>query len=100
MFTTNMTEKKANQVEIVDVSYEIFKEVIHYIYTEEIPMLNELAYELLQAADKYELNDLKSRCEHNLIEKLSVENAVQLLILANRHNIPGLKASVLKFFKE
>ena len=100
MFTASMTEKDAEEVQITDVPYGIFKEMIHYIYTEETPKLNDVAYDLLQAADKYELEDLKSKCEQKLMENLSVENAVIFLILADRHSAHDLKATALKFFRQ
>ena len=100
MFTSEISEKQENHVNIVDVSHEIFKEMIYYIYNEEVPKLDEYAYELLQAADKYKLDGLKSICEEKLVQIISVDNTVLLLMLADQYQALYLKQEVLKFFKK
>ena len=52
---------------------------------------------MLAAADMYQLEHLKNICERKLLEQLSLENAVQLLIIADRYSAGHLKNKVKAF---
>ena len=52
MFEHEMEESKFNRVEISDISPEVFKEMLNFLYTGKSPNLSEMAAELLAAADK------------------------------------------------
>ena len=53
MFQHEFDEKKSNSVEITDISYETFLNMINYIYTEDWQELtDEAKVELLVASDK------------------------------------------------
>lgn len=57
------TESVSNVVNITDIEYNIMNELVRYIYTGESPNLQTMAVELLVAADKYSMMDLKVECE-------------------------------------
>ncbi|XP_043910888.1 speckle-type POZ protein-like [Protopterus annectens] len=97
MFEHRMEEEIKNQFEITDVKPEIFKEMLHFIYTGMSPNLDKVAYDLLAAADKYALERLKLMCESALSRSLSVENAAEILILAEHHSTDLLKTKALEF---
>lgn len=99
MFEHKMIEQEG-VVKITDLSHEIMEEMLLYIYTEEIPKIDELAFELLPAADKYQLEDLKDRCEKKLINVLLEENVIQMLILSDMHNAKKLKKEALAYIKK
>ena len=52
MFEHEMEESKFNRVEISDISPEVFKEMLSFLYTGKSPNLNDMAADLLAAADK------------------------------------------------
>lgn len=54
MFEHEMEESKLNRVEISDISADVFKEMLSFLYTGKSPYLNEMAADLLAAADKVE----------------------------------------------
>ncbi|XP_057324127.1 speckle-type POZ protein-like [Microplitis mediator] len=83
MFTHEMVEKKSKQVSITDITPEIFEKVLEYIYTDEVTDLDDVAYDLLPVADKYQLLSLKNMCEHSLCSTLNSRNAVKRIILAD-----------------
>ena len=56
-----------------------------------------MADDLLAAADKYALDRLKVMCEESLCSGLSVENAADVLILADLHSADQLKAQAIDF---
>ncbi|XP_065209070.1 speckle-type POZ protein B-like [Planococcus citri] len=99
MFKSNMEESQKNHIVITDIEQEPFEEMLHYIYTGKTKNLQELAFELLPAADKYDLRELKTMCEEVLLRKLSTDNAARILILADMHRAEDLKASALRFMK-
>ncbi|XP_065204311.1 speckle-type POZ protein-like [Planococcus citri] len=99
MFRNDMQENQKNHIMITDMEQEAFEEMLHYIYTGEMRRLDEWAFELLPAADKYDLEELKKGCEGILITKLSAENVGKILVLADMHNAEELKASALRFIK-
>ncbi|NXD46370.1 SPOP protein, partial [Copsychus sechellarum] len=88
---------KQNRVEINDVEPEVFKEMMCFIYTGKAPNLDKMADDLLAAADKYALERLKVMCEDALCSNLSVENAAEILILADLHSADQLKTQAVDF---
>ncbi|MBZ3874357.1 ATP-binding cassette sub-family G member 2 [Sciurus carolinensis] len=97
MFEHEMEESKKNRVEINDVEPEVFKEMMCFIYTGKAPNLDKMTDDLLAAADKYALERLKVMCEDALCSNLSVENAAEILILADLHNADQLKTQAVDF---
>lgn len=97
MFEHNMKEKRLNKVVIDDVPENVLKEVLRFIYTGTIQNLIAMADSLLAAADKYDLERLKVMCEEALCGNLTIENAANILILADLHNAEQLKTQTLEF---
>ncbi|XP_065209091.1 speckle-type POZ protein-like [Planococcus citri] len=100
MLGNDMQESNKNHIVINDIEEEIFEEMLHYIYTGTTKNLDELAFELLPVADKYHLKELRIMCENVLLKKLSTDNAVKILILADMHHAEELKKDTLEFIKE
>lgn len=90
MFSHDMKEQFKSEVIISDISAEVFEGMLEYIYTDKVTNLDALASELLYAADKYALEGLKEQCGISLWKVINVNNAADILLLANRHNIPEL----------
>lgn len=97
MFEHEMEERKHNRVEITDVDADVLKEMLRFIYTGKSNNLEKMADDLLAAADKYALERLKVMCEEALCSGLSVENAAEVLILADLHSADQLKAQAIDF---
>ena len=55
--------------------------------------------ELVVAADKYVIDDLKSICEEKLLTQVSAENCIDLLKLSDAHSLKQLE-QVVPFIKE
>ncbi|XP_065203939.1 speckle-type POZ protein B-like [Planococcus citri] len=97
MFTHSTKENELNRVDIEDINDAVMDAMLKYIYTGKCDDSNELAEGLLAAADKYDLCGLKIMCAKKLIRGLSVENATNVLILADMHHYEDLKRQVIKF---
>ena len=55
-----------------------------------------LVKDLLGAADQYQVNLLKSKCEEQLCSMLDVNNSVELLVLADLYRASKLRGMALK----
>ncbi|XP_065205301.1 speckle-type POZ protein B-like isoform X12 [Planococcus citri] len=97
MFKHSTKESELNRVEIVDINEAVVEEMLKYVYTGKCEVSDELVEGLLAAADKYDLGRLKIMCAKKLIEGLSVENATNVLILADMHHHEDLNRKTIKF---
>lgn len=97
MFASNMKEMDSNRVEIMDFDDVIVGGMLEYIYKGQVDILSERAPDLLQIAEKYELQGLKEICEFTIAKHLTVENAAEVLVIAHIHNAALLKATVIDF---
>lgn len=99
MFVHETAEKLSNHVDIQDVHPDVFQEVLRFIYTGRVP-LEKLTAALLAAADKYLLEQLKLECETQLIHRMTAENCLELLALANPHHpAQHLKKFAVDFYR-
>ncbi|KAJ0173976.1 hypothetical protein K1T71_010122 [Dendrolimus kikuchii] len=78
---------------------EVLNEVLTFIYSDQVPKIDEIPDKLLVAADYYQLDRLKSLCEEALYKKLTFENAVEILHLAYLHSANTLLEHTLEFTK-
>lgn len=95
MFSNNTKEANENLVKIDDVTFDVMKDVVQFMYTGFIKNFENHAHEVLIVADKYCIDDLKLFCCRYIQEQLNVENAVKLLIVSDQCN-----AVILDFIKE
>ncbi|KAL6972509.1 BTB and MATH domain-containing protein 41 [Sarracenia purpurea var. burkii] len=96
MFAHDTIEKKG-LVRVKDMDENVVEEMLRYIYTGKVEKLENLAQDLLIAADKYCLEGLRILCENELAANLSGSNALDLLVFAKRYNSEGLKSQVVDF---
>ncbi|EYU19944.1 hypothetical protein MIMGU_mgv1a007421mg [Erythranthe guttata] len=98
----------SDKVEIEDVEPFIFKALLQFIYSDELPSFDEIMdstttpsaimmQHLLAAADRFGLDRLKQLCEVKLCEEVNAETVATTLSLAEQHRCPQLKAICLKF---
>lgn len=97
MFKHKMLESEQSKVVITDMTYELLKEMLSYIYSGKSPNLEKMAKDLLAAGDKYDLSGLKVMCETVLCFSMTVENAADLLVLADMHCAKRLKTQAIHF---
>ena len=99
MFDSGMTETLSKEVEITDIKPKAFKEFLRFLYTDVAPKYAEdSTMELLAAADKYCVNDLKAMCETAISSNLNGRNVIDALLLAEKHNCPTLMTSAKAVF--
>jgi speckle-type POZ protein len=84
MLSNDMKEAKQGFADVADFDSKIMREVLRYIYSNQVEELKEIASELILAAEKYEVNGLKEICIDSLIENMSTKKVVKSLLLSNR----------------
>lgn len=99
MFQAPMSEAENKEAVIDDIEGNVVLEVIRYIYTGNVKNLRLKAMDLLNAAEKYELFDLKQKCIDSLSLHLNVKNIFKSLILADRHNEEIFLRNCIGFIK-
>ncbi|KAJ3677167.1 hypothetical protein LUZ60_002891 [Juncus effusus] len=97
-----MVKNALNCVKIDDVKPEVFKLMLHFIYTDMLPaqeenISSEMAQHLLVAADRYGLERLKLISAEILCKNLNVENSATTLVLAEQDNCQRLKEVCIGF---
>lgn len=98
MFSSEMKEKRENEVKIKDVSHEVMQEVLRFIYTGRVDNLDALKTDLFVAADEYNIEALKALCERALIRDFKVDNILDMLVFAEQYSSNNLKAAAVRFF--
>uniref|UniRef100_A0A6V7HYG1 BTB domain-containing protein n=1 Tax=Bracon brevicornis TaxID=1563983 RepID=A0A6V7HYG1_9HYME len=96
MFSSHMSENRENRVKIDDLEPETVENMLYYMYTSEVPK-DFPALNMLVAAEKYQLERLKSICEIELSRTLCPSNAAVTLYYADIYNAPGMKQYVLDY---
>jgi speckle-type POZ protein len=73
--------------------------MLHYIYSGRLSLsLTETsAKRLFEAADKYDIGDLKDECVDRLIHRIRVDNVINLMAWAHTHSVEELKEETLEF---
>ncbi|KAJ1687379.1 hypothetical protein LUZ63_018769 [Rhynchospora breviuscula] len=99
----NMVEATQKHIKIEDILPELFKVMLHFMYTDTLPHCDsetvsaEMAQHLFVAADRYAIEGLKALCEDKLCDNISLDTISSTLALAEQHNSRRLKTSCLEF---
>ncbi|KAL3649088.1 BTB/POZ and MATH domain-containing protein 2 [Castilleja foliolosa] len=104
-----MKDQNTRCIKVEDMEAPVFKALLHFIYWDTLPDMEELtglnskwastlmSQHLLAAADRYGLDRLRLLCEANLCEDVAINTVATTLALAEQHHCFQLKAVCLKF---
>jgi speckle-type POZ protein len=100
-----MKEATAQLVTIEDMQPAVFRALLHFIYTDTLPIMDdregddntEMIRHLLVAADRYAMERLKLVCQSILCKNLNVETVATTLAMADQHNCDRLKDACIQF---
>ncbi|KAJ8680749.1 hypothetical protein QAD02_016536 [Eretmocerus hayati] len=98
MFKHNLKENKNNVIKVDDVSHQVMMELVRFIYTGQVRGIERIPKELLVAADKYGIDELKDQCGCYLSEILSIHNVLEYISFADLYNVDQLKKKAIVFF--
>jgi speckle-type POZ protein len=90
MLTTDMQEASSSKIIVGDIDGETMLELLRFIYTNEVENIDEIAKNLIYAAEKYDLPELKALCASKLIDQIADENVSELLHVADGLGEQGL----------
>ncbi|KAL5197415.1 hypothetical protein ABZP36_000927 [Zizania latifolia] len=90
MLENEMEESRSGIIKIYDVSYDVLRAFVHYMYTAEALLDEQMASDLLVLAEKYEVKNLKAYCEKFLTSKVNNDNAITHYAFAHRHSAKQL----------
>jgi len=88
MFKHDTIETRSKTLKIKDMSSCTVEHILEYLYTGDVKLPEDIddQVSLLEAADRYQLNALKSKCFKKLCTKMSSDNAGKLCVVAYLHN--------------
>uniref|UniRef100_A0A0E0ASE6 BTB domain-containing protein n=1 Tax=Oryza glumipatula TaxID=40148 RepID=A0A0E0ASE6_9ORYZ len=100
-----MREARMARITIKEMQPEVFRALLHFIYTDSLPNMGnlqgghkiEMIRHLLVAADRYAMDRLKLICQHILGKSLHVDNVATTLALADQHSCDKLKKVCIEF---
>jgi speckle-type POZ protein len=98
MFQSGMLESQTRKVTITDIDEEVFRQLLIHLYSGIAPKIGEenIAQMLYAAADKYDIETLKSECIDVLLKKLDISNAIEMLLWSHLHFVPKLFEFAMK----
>lgn len=96
MFNHPTKENNRASVDLPD-SAEIITSLLEFMYTDKVTNSAGFTEQLLVAADKYQIDNLKRSCEYELIERINVENVTSLFMSACNYNAECLKRECKQF---
>uniref|UniRef100_A0A0N5BS25 BTB domain-containing protein n=1 Tax=Strongyloides papillosus TaxID=174720 RepID=A0A0N5BS25_STREA len=97
LFKNTFEKSRTNFIEIKDFRVEVVREMLRYIYTDEVSDIQNMANEIFEIANKYELQKLKSIAEKCLCSDLNIENVCERFLLSEAYSSVELKEMVQKF---
>jgi hypothetical protein len=98
LLRSGMKEAIEGKIEIKEVQYNIFKALLEYIYTNQLPRLKPAdTLDLLKLGDRYMLEHLKSLCERYLKKYIDIENFTLLFEVAEKYKAPELRNFCVKY---
>ena len=100
MFTHDMKETRRGEVVIKDLDSDTVGKMLAYVYTGKVEEIEAKAAELLAAAEKYILPELKIITEEALCRTMKIDNVVDMLVLADLHKASSAKSVAMKFMLE
>jgi hypothetical protein len=84
LFGPDFKESKEKVVEIEEDDEELFKEMIQIFYTNDVSEVDvDKAMELIVLARKYLVEELVKSCEEIIIKNMTVENCLEILLVAD-----------------
>ncbi|KAI9563075.1 hypothetical protein GHT06_010532 [Daphnia sinensis] len=98
MFQCDMQESRTKKVVIEDIEPEVFRQLLHYLYTGTCPLLKmkSITQDLFVAADEYDIATLKEECIDILLAQLEMSNSIGMLIWSHLHSITILFDASIK----
>ncbi|KAJ4788767.1 BTB/POZ/MATH-domain protein [Rhynchospora pubera] len=100
----HMNKEKMECIRIENMKPEVFRALLHFMYDNSVDnerdthlATSAMTQNLLEAASRYAIEGLIARCEYYLMENLSLDTIIDVLLLAERLCLFELKEACLEF---
>lgn len=93
-------ESPSDTLKVEGVRLQIFMAVLKYLYTARIDVDPRLALEMVVAADRFGLSDMKAHCFGKIEQTFDDSNVCDILSLADQHGAESLKQACLRFIHD
>ncbi|XP_062231321.1 ARM REPEAT PROTEIN INTERACTING WITH ABF2-like isoform X2 [Phragmites australis] len=100
MFDGGYREKDARDIEIPNIRWDVFELMMRFIYTGSVQVANEIAQDLLRAADQYLLEGLKRLCEYTIAKDVNLDNISDMYDLSEAFHAVSLRHTCILFILE
>ncbi|KAJ3676295.1 hypothetical protein LUZ60_003707 [Juncus effusus] len=97
MFDGGYRERDAKDIEIPNIRWDVFELMMRFIYTGLVEVTNEIAQDLLRAADQYLLEGLKRLCEYCIAQDVNLDNVSDMYDLSEAFNAISLRHTCILF---
>lgn len=82
---------------IGNISLDVFQKIIEYLYSAKVDLDWDNVVPILEAADRFGIDQLKQQCEKILLQAIDIETAENLMSIADVFSISELRASCERF---
>ena len=97
MFSSGMREAISGEITFHDMEPNIMQSILEFVYTGKKFVTEENVTEALEASVLLGIKTVSQMCENLLLQKLNVENCLEILELCYTHNCERLKTEILTF---
>lgn len=94
------TDQDLSIITVPDLDPEIVEALVTFIYDGSLPKPSKDTHQLLIAAATYGVDGLKSWCEQQLIATITIEVAINMIVLAHQYNSPSLFKNAITFVQQ
>jgi hypothetical protein len=97
LFLCKMRESRMTEIPISQVSYPVFISILEYLYTDQVKMSTSNAMDIFVAADLFCIPRLKTMCEKQMLQSITVDNAASIFHAADMHSAVALRQKAKKY---
>ena len=90
-------EKGDNKIVIDGIDFEVMDKVIRALHGIPCVVDIQMALKMLIVADKYEISDIQRQLAEKLIQNITKQNVIQIMLVANELDLEGLLSKCLEF---
>ncbi|CAH1230271.1 KLHL13 [Branchiostoma lanceolatum] len=100
MFNQEFVERSAATVRIHDVSEQIMRKVIDFVYTGKIEVNVQDVQDVLDAASRFQIMGLMGVCQNFVIREISLETCIDIMFIAERYHLTCVENDVDSYILE
>ena len=97
LFANGMLERDQLTISLPNVDIYVFGILVEFIYTDQAVVSPAEAFPVLEAADRFGIDRLRTICEQAILASITPENACEILQTADTHNATILKQKSTEF---